>query len=83
MARSTCAACQSSLKQLLSNTTPSDAFMACAAAVASMGLAGEWALAETNGRGTGSLHTGIIDALSRIGDAALAEQGKVRYETLG
>ena len=60
-----------------------DAFMACVAAVASMGLAGEWALAETNGRGTGSLHIGIIDALSRIGDAALAEQGKVRYETFG
>ena len=60
-----------------------DAFMACVAAVASMGLAGEWALAETNGRGTGSLHIGIIDALSRIGDVALAEQGKVRYETFG
>ena len=53
-------------------------FDSSVSAVASMGIAGE--IASENCRGTGSLHIGISDALSRINDDTISKRGKIRYE---
>lgn len=57
-----------------------DTFNAAVSAVASMGIAGEIAWEENGKRGTGSLHIGIIDALSRIDDEMIKKRGKIQYE---
>ena len=57
-----------------------DKFEGVVAAVASMGIAGELAWEEARGRGTGSLHCGIHDALSRIDDTLLAARGRISYD---
>jgi len=56
-----------------------DKFMATAAAVAVMGLAGERAQhkLEANGLGTGSLRVGIIDELSLMNDEKLLEGARL------
>lgn len=53
-----------------------DTFSAVVAAVKSMGIAGELAYARCGAMGTGSLHIGIIDALSQIDDKVLQKMGK-------
>lgn len=58
----------------------SDAFSATVSAVASMGIAGELAFEKRGQEGTGSLHIGIIDALSRIDDEMIEKRGKISYE---
>lgn len=58
-----------------------DPFTAAVHAVASMGIAGELSQQANGAAGTGSLHIGIIDALSRIDDAIIAEKGRIVYET--
>lgn len=57
-----------------------DCFAATVAAVCSMGLAGERAKERFDTFGPGSFHIGIIDALGKIDDGAIAVQGKVSYE---
>lgn len=57
-----------------------DIFCAVVNAVASMGIAGEISYEENGGAGTGSLHIGIIDALSRIDDELIEKRGKITYE---
>lgn len=57
-----------------------DAFAAVTAAVASMGIAGEISYEKYGQTGTGSLRTGIIDALSQIDDQAIEQRGKIVYE---
>ncbi|MCI8589548.1 MAG: hydroxyethylthiazole kinase [Clostridiales bacterium] len=58
-----------------------DSFSAACQATISMGLAGEIAYEKYKMIGTGSLHIGIIDALSQIDDTILKERGKIIYET--
>lgn len=58
----------------------SDTFRAVTAAIASMGIAGELAYERSRELGTGSLHIGIIDALSQINDAVIEERGRITYE---
>ena len=53
---------------------------AVVSAVASMGLAGELSWGKSAQAGTGSLHIGILDALSQIDDELLEKRGKVSYE---
>lgn len=53
---------------------------AVVSAVASMGLAGELSWEKSAQAGTGSLHIGILDALSQIDDELLEKRGKVSYE---
>ncbi len=48
-----------------------DYFRAAAAGVAAMGIAGEIAFEEAGARGTGSFHTAIIDAVSRLNENIL------------
>lgn len=57
-----------------------DAFSAVVSAVASMGIAGELSWENNQTMGTGSFHIGIIDAMSRIDDAIIAERGRISYE---
>lgn len=57
-----------------------DRFQAVVAAVASMGIAGEMSLDKEGHKGTGSLHIGIIDALSQIDDDTIEKRGKIQYE---
>ena len=57
----------------------SDGFDAAVAAILSMGIAGEMGYAEAKDKGTGSLRTAIIDALSRMDDSTLLEHGGVEY----
>ncbi|MCI8331824.1 MAG: hydroxyethylthiazole kinase [Clostridiales bacterium] len=57
-----------------------DPFQAACHAVISMGLAGEISYEKHQKTGTGSLHIGIIDALSQIDDAILEERRKITYE---
>lgn len=57
-----------------------DTFSAVTDAVASMGIAGEMAFERCGSLGTGSLHIGIIDALSLIDDGIIKEKGKITYE---
>ncbi|MDO5603103.1 MAG: hydroxyethylthiazole kinase [Oscillospiraceae bacterium] len=57
-----------------------DVFSAVVSAVAGMGIAGEIAYEKNGGAGTGSLRTGIIDALSRMDDETLGKRGRVTYE---
>ena len=54
-----------------------DAFLAAVAGVASMGIAGEIAFELAGSRGTGSFHMAILDALSRMDGALLAQRGKI------
>lgn len=54
-----------------------DAFLAAVAGVASMGIAGEIAFELAGSRGTGSFHMAILDALSRMDGAQLAQRGKI------
>ena len=57
-----------------------DKFCAVVQAVASMGIAGELSYEKYAQIGTGSLHIGIIDALSKIDDAVIEQRGKIDYE---
>ncbi len=57
-----------------------DAFEGTVAAISSMGIAGELSWADNGEKGTGSLHIGIIDALSRIDDETIEKRGKIAYE---
>ena len=57
-----------------------DAFSATVSAIASMGIAGEMSWAANGEKGTGSLHIGIIDALSQIGDETIEKRGQISYE---
>ena len=57
-----------------------DKFSAAVSAVASMGIAGEIAAEKYLKFGTGSLHIGIIDALSRIDDEIISVRGKIFYD---
>lgn len=57
-----------------------DKFAAVVKAVASMGIAGELAYHKAEAYGTGSFHIAIIDALSRIDDAAIEKYGRIEYE---
>ena len=57
-----------------------DRVQAVVAAVASMGIAGEMSLDKEGHKGTGSLHIGIIDALSQIDDGTIEKRGKIQYE---
>lgn len=54
----------------------SDKLEATVSAVTSMGIAGELSYARCGAAGTGSLHIGIIDELSKIDDAAIEKFGK-------
>ncbi len=54
-----------------------DAFLAAVAGVASMGIAGEIAFELAGSRGTGSFHMAILDALSCMDGALLAQRGKI------
>lgn len=58
----------------------SDTFSAVVSAVASMCIAGELSYERNGVSGTGSLHIGIIDALSIIDDKIIEEKGKIIYE---
>ena len=57
-----------------------DKFMAAVSAVASMGIAGEISFEKYSEVGTGSLHIGIIDALSKIDDEIISARGKIFYD---
>ena len=57
-----------------------DKFSAAVSAVASMGIAGEISFEKYSEVGTGSLHIGIIDALSKIDDEIISARGKIFYE---
>ena len=57
-----------------------DPFEGTVAAITSMGMAGEAAYAASREEGTGSLRTGIIDALSRLTDREIGGKGKISYE---
>ena len=57
-----------------------DHFEAPAAAIAAMGASGEAALKASKGKGTGTMHMALIDALSRVDDAFIASEGKLSYE---
>lgn len=57
-----------------------DPFFAVTSAVASMGIAGELSFEKNGKTGTGSLHIGIIDALSQIDDTIIEKRGNVIYE---
>lgn len=57
-----------------------DKFSAAVSAVASMGIAGEIAFEKYSTYGTGSLHIGIIDALSKMDDEFISARGKISYE---
>lgn len=57
-----------------------DAFLATVNAVASMGIAGEISLEKNRTAGTGSLHIGIIDAMSQINDEIIEKRGRIIYE---
>lgn len=56
-----------------------DFLTAAAAGVCSMGIAGELAYEASGEKGTGSFHTAVIDALSRL-DAALMKERARLYE---
>lgn len=55
-------------------------FDAVVSAVTSMGVAGELSYQKNKDIGTGSLHIGIIDALSLLNDELLESNGKISYE---
>ena len=57
-----------------------DLFAGVVTAVASMGIAGERSYAKNGSIGTGSLHIGIIDALSLLDDEAIASEGRISYD---
>ena len=57
-----------------------DPFEGTVAAITSMGMAGEAAYEASREQGTGSLRTGIIDALSRLTDREIGGKGKISYE---
>ena len=57
-----------------------DTFSATVSAVASMGIAGEISYEKNREAGTGSLHIGIIDALSQIDDKTIETRGRITYE---
>ncbi|NLG93592.1 MAG: hydroxyethylthiazole kinase [Clostridiales bacterium] len=54
-----------------------DAFVAAAAGVASMGIAGEIAYEKAGHLGTGGFHIAVIDALSRLDSAVMEARGKL------
>ena len=54
-----------------------DPFIAAAGGVASMGIAGDIAFEQAGGQGTGSFHMAVIDALSHLDAAQMAERAKV------
>lgn len=55
----------------------SDYFISAIAGTASMGIAGEISYAENSGKGTGSFHIGIIDAVSRLNGNILSKRVKI------
>lgn len=57
-----------------------DFFEGTVTAITSMGMAGEIAYEAAKDKGTGSLRTGIIDALSRLDDRQIGGKGKIHYE---
>ncbi len=57
-----------------------DKFHAAVNAVAAMGISGEISFENFKKIGTGSLHIGIIDALSRIDDEIISKRGRIFYE---
>ncbi|OPX44150.1 hydroxyethylthiazole kinase [Ruminiclostridium hungatei] len=54
-----------------------DAYTAAVAGIASMGLAGELAYEAAGGKGTGSFHVAIIDAISRLDEKILLERARI------
>lgn len=56
-----------------------DFLTAAAAGVCSMGIAGELAYEAAGAKGTGSFHTAVIDALSKLGAALMKERARL-YE---
>ena len=56
-------------------------FAAAVNAVASMGIAGEISFDKYKNFGTGSLRTGIIDALGVIDEEIILQKGKIFYES--
>lgn len=57
-----------------------DTFQAVISAITSMALAGEIAYTKNGHLGTGSLHIGIIDAISQIDDQIIETKGNASYE---
>ena len=55
-----------------------DKFHSAVNAVSSMGIAGE--ISFEISKGTGNLHIGIIDALSKIDDEIILQRGKIIYD---
>ena len=55
----------------------SDAFVAAAAGIASMGIAGEIAYERAGQIGNGSYHMAILDAISQLDADALRARGKI------
>ena len=55
-------------------------FQAVVSALTSMALAGEIAYQKNGHLGTGSLHIGIIDAISLIDDEIITAKGNISYE---
>ena len=55
-------------------------FSSAVNAVASMGIAGEISFEKYKNFGTGSLRTGIIDALGIIDEEIISQKGKITYE---
>lgn len=56
-------------------------FASAVRAVASMGIAGEISFEKYKNFGTGSLRTGIIDALGTIDEEIISQKGKIFYES--
>lgn len=54
-----------------------DAFVAAVAGIAAMGIAGEIAYESAGGKGTGSFHTAIIDAISRLDGKIISERARI------
>lgn len=52
-------------------------FIAAAAGVASMGIAGELAFEKAGQNGTGGFHIAIIDALSQLDSMVMEERAKL------
>ena len=54
-----------------------DALVAAVAGIAAMGIAGEIAYENAGDKGTGSFHTAIIDAISRLDEKILSERARI------
>lgn len=54
-----------------------DAFTAAIAGITSMGIAGEIAFENAGGKGTGSFHIAVIDAISQLNSKIILERAKI------